>query len=177
MKLTLVLLDDGLDDTDSDGLSHVTDGETSERWVVSESLNTHWLGWNHLDNGSITRLDELGRVLGGLSSTTIDLLKELRELASNVGSVAIKDWSVTSTNLTRVVEDNNLGVEGFGTLWWIVLGVTADVATTNFLDGNVLDVESNVVTWKTLNKLFVMHLDGLDFSGDTSWGEGDDHTG
>lgn len=89
--------------------------------------------------------------------------------------MAIEDWSVTSTDLTWVVEDDDLGVEGLGTLWWIVLGVTSDVATTNFLDGNVLDVETDVVTWKTLSELLVVHLDGLDFGGDTSWGEGNDH--
>ena len=52
----------------------LSNSETSERWVVSECLNTHWLGWNHLHDGSITRLDELGRVLNGLSGTTINLL-------------------------------------------------------------------------------------------------------
>jgi hypothetical protein len=93
-----------------------------------------------------------------------------------VGSVAIKNWSVSSTNLTRVVEDNDLGVERAGSLGGVVLGVTADVSTTNLLDGDVLDVESNVVTGKTLNELFVMHFDGLDFGGDTSGGEGDNHT-
>lgn len=51
-------LDDGLDDTDSDGLTHVTDGETSKWWVVGEGLNAHWLGWLHLDDGGITRLDD-----------------------------------------------------------------------------------------------------------------------
>jgi len=173
----LVRLDDGLDDTDSNSLSHVANGETSKRWVISEGLNTHGLGWNHLDDGSITRLDELGGVLNGFTGTTIDLLQELTELASNVGSVAIKDWSVTSTDLTRVVKDDNLGVEGLSSLRWVVLGVTGDVTTTDFLDGNVLDVEANVVSWETLDKLLVVHLDGLDFSGDTSWGEGDDHAG
>ena len=155
---------------------HTTNSETSKRRVVSEGLNTHRLGWNHLYDSSITRLDELGRVLNGLSGTTINLLQDLRELAGNVGSVAIKNWSVTSTNLTRVVEDNDLGVEGVGTLGRVVLGVTSNVTTTDFLDGDVLDVEANVVTWETLDKLLVVHLDGLDFSGDTSWGEGDDHT-
>lgn len=57
---SLVDLDDRLDDTDSDGLTHVTDGKTTEWWVVSEGLNAHWLGWHHLDDGSVTRLDELG---------------------------------------------------------------------------------------------------------------------
>ena len=166
-----------LDDTDGDGLSHITDSETSQRRVVSEGLNTHGLAGNHLDDGSVTRLDELGVVFDRLSGTTIDLLEELRELAGNVGSVAIQDWSVSSTDLTRVVKDDDLGVERIGTLGGVVLGVTSNVSTTNLLDGDVLDVESNVVTWDTLGELFVMHLDGLDFSGDVGGGEGDDHTG
>jgi len=158
-------------------LTHVTDGETTKRWVVGEGLNTHRLAGNHLDDGSITGLDELGVVLNGLSGTTIDLLEELGELAGNVGGVAIQDRSVASTNLTRVVKNDDLGVEGVGTLGWVVLGVTADVSTTNLLDGDVLDVESDVVTWDTLDELFVVHFDGLDFSGDVGWGKGDDHTG
>lgn len=174
---SLVGLDDGLDDTDSDGLTHVTDGETTKRGVVSESLNAHGLGGNHLDDGSITRLDELGGVLNRLAGTAVDLLEELGELASNVGSVAIEDWCVTGTNLTRVVEDDDLGVEGLGTLGGVVLGVTSNVTTTDLLDGDVLDVEADVVTGDTLGKLLVVHLDGLDFSGDTSGGKGDDHAG
>jgi hypothetical protein len=55
----LVNLLDGLDDTDSDGLTHVTDGETTKRRIVSVGLNAHGLGRNHLDDGRISRLDEL----------------------------------------------------------------------------------------------------------------------
>jgi hypothetical protein len=174
---SLVGLDDGLDDTNSDGLTHVTDSEATERGVVSEGLNAHGLGGHHLDDGSVTRLNELGGGLGRLAGTAVDLLEELRELAGNVGSVAIKDWCVTGTDLTRVVEDNDLGVEGLGTLGGVVLGVTGNVATTDLLDGDVLDVEADVVTGNTLDKLLVVHLDGLDFSGDTSGGEGNDHAG
>jgi len=89
----LVGLLNGLDDTDGDGLSHVTNSETSKRWVVSESLNAHRLGWNHLDDSSISGLDELRLVFDRFTSTTINLLQDLRELAGNVGSVAIKDWA------------------------------------------------------------------------------------
>jgi hypothetical protein len=60
---------------------------------------------------------------------------------------------------------------------YVVLGITGNVTTTDFLDRDVLDVKANVVSGKTLNKLLVVHLDGLDFGGDTSGGEGDDHTG
>jgi len=51
---------DALDDTDSDSLTHVTDGETTKRWVVGESFDAHGLGWDHLYDSSVTRLDELG---------------------------------------------------------------------------------------------------------------------
>jgi len=154
----LVALDNGLDDTDSDGLSHVTDGETTEWWVVGESLDTHWLGWHHLDDGSVTRLDELRAVLNRLAGTAVDLLEELRELAGNVGGVAVEDWSVTGTDLTWVVEDDNLGVEGVTALWWVVLGVTSNVSTTDLLDGDVLDVETDVITRVSRLKLLVVHL-------------------
>ena len=173
---TSVLLN-GLDDTDSDGLTHVTDGETTERGVVGEGLNTHGLGGNHLDDSGITGLDELGRVLNGLTGTAIDLLEELRELASNVSGVAVQNGCVSSADLTGVVQDNDLGVEGSTTHGGVVLGVTGNVTTANLLDGDVLDVEADVVTGVTLLELLVVHLDGLDFSGDTSGGEGDDHAG
>jgi hypothetical protein len=166
-----------LDDTDGNGLTHVTDGETAERGVLSESLNAHGLGGNHLDDSGITGLDELRVVLNGLTSTAIDLLEELSELAGNVGGVAIEDGSVTSTDLAGVVEDDDLGLEGSGSLGGVVLGVTGNVATTDLLNGDVLDVEANVVTGETLGKLLVVHLDGLDFSGDVGGSEGNDHAG
>ena len=155
-------------------LSHVADSETSQRWVVSESLNAHWLGGNHLDNGGITRLDEFGSVLDGFTSTTVNLLQKLSELAGNMGGVAVEDWCITGTNLARVVENDDLGVEGVGTLGRVGLGVTSNVTTTDLLDGDVLDVEADVISWKTLGKLLVMHLDGLDFSGDVGRGKGHD---
>jgi hypothetical protein len=168
---------DRLDDTDSDSLAHVTDGETTQRRVVGESLNAHGLGRSHLDDGRVTGLDELGVVLNRLTSTAVDLLKNLGELASNVGSVAVENGGVARANLTRVVQDNDLGVEGSGAGGGVVLGVRSDVTTADILDGDVLHVETNVVTGETLGELLVVHLDGLDFSGDVGGSEGDDHTG
>jgi len=174
---TLVGLDDRLDDTDSDGLTHVTDGETSKGRVLGEGLHTHGLGRNHLDDGSVTRLDKLGVVFNRLAGTAVNLLQQLRELASNVSSVAVEHRCVSGTDLARVVEDDDLGVEGVAALGGVILGVAGDVATTDFLDGNVLDVEADVVTRETLNKLFVVHFDGLDFSSHASGGKGNDHAG
>ena len=50
-------------------------------------------------------------VLDALPGTTVDLLKDLGELAGDVGSVAIKHWSVPGAHLAWVIEDNNLSVE------------------------------------------------------------------
>ena len=91
--------------------------------------------------------------------------------------MAVEDGRVAGADLTGVVEDDDLGVEAVAALGGVGLGVTGNVATTDLLDGNVLDVESDVVTGNTLGELLVVHLNGLDFGGDTSGGEGDDHAG
>jgi len=89
--------------------------------------------------------------------------------------VAIQHGRVSGGDLSRVVHDDDLGVEGAGLLGWVVLGVGADGATADVLDGDVLHVETNVVSWDGLGQRLVVHLDGLDFSGDVLRGEGDDH--
>ena len=136
-----------------------------------------YLGGNHFNNCGITRLDKLRGLLDRLTSTPINLLDEFGELASNVGGVTVEDWGISVSDLPRVVHQDDLSIERLGTLWWVVLGVTSNVTTTNFLNRDVLDVESDVVTRETLSELLVMHFNGLHFSGNTSWGEGNDHTG
>ena len=91
--------------------------------------------------------------------------------------MAVEDGGVTSADLTGVVEDDDLGLEAGSLGGGVVLGVRGDVATADFLDGNVLDVEANVVTGDTLLELLVVHLNGLHFSGDVGGSEGDDHAG
>ena len=53
-----------------------------------------------------------------------------------------------------MVEDNDLSGEALATLRRIVLGVSCDITTTNFLHGNVLDVEADVVSGETLGQSF-----------------------
>ena len=71
--------------TNSNSLSHVTNGEATKRWVVSESLNAHGLRGNHLNDCGVAGFDELRRVLDALAGTTIDLLEKFGEFAGNVG--------------------------------------------------------------------------------------------
>ena len=122
-------------------------------------------------------LRKRGYQANNVKQTHTDLLKELRELAGNMGGMAIEDRSVAGADLTRVVENDDLSIERFGALGRIVLGVASDVTTTNLLHGDVLDVKANVVTRQTLRELFVVHFNGLDFGGDTSRGESDNHPG
>ena len=94
-----------------------------------------------------------------------------------MGGMAIKNWAVSLGDLTWVVHDNDLGNEGSGLLGWVVLGVRGDESSLELLDGNVLDVESDIVTWAGLWEGLVVHLDGFDLSGHVGWSESDDHTG
>ena len=142
----------------------------------SDLKDNIYLGWGHLDNSGITGLDLLWEVFHLLTRTSVNLFEQFSEFAGDVSSVAIQDWGVTVSDFTRVVQDDNLGVEGLGFLGWIVLGVRGNVTTSDILDRDVLDVETNIVTWSGFWERFVMHLNGLDFSGDVDWGEGDDHT-
>lgn len=133
----LVDLLNGFDDTNGHCLPHVTNGEATKRWVLVVRLHTHGLGWNKFDNASITGLDELRRLFKRLATPTVNLLNELGELASNMGGVTVKNGCITSTDLTGVVEDDNLSIERASLLSRVILGVGGDVSTTNILDGHV----------------------------------------
>lgn len=97
----------------------------------------HGLRWDELSNASITGLDEFGRSFHRFSTPTIDLLDELSKFAGNVCGMAIEDRSVTGTNLTRVVKNNDLSVEGSSFLGRIILRVRSNISTTNILDRDV----------------------------------------
>ena len=54
-----------------------------------------------------------------------------------MGGVAVKYGRVASTDLTRVVEDDDLRGERRGLLGGVVLGVGGDVTTADILDRDV----------------------------------------
>merc|ERR1719318_1760204 len=167
----------GLDDTHSNGLPHVTDSEPPKGWELGEGLNTHGLAGGEDDDGRVIRLDELGVVFCGFTSTTVNLLLDLSELASNVGGVTIQDWRVSVRDLSRVVQDDDLSGEVSNTSCWLVLGVGGDIPSLDVLNRDVLDVEPNVISRGCLGERLVVHLNGLDLGGQLVRGEGDDHAG
>jgi hypothetical protein len=71
--------------------------------------------------------------------------------------------------------ENYLSSKRLGTSSRVVLGVRGDVTSTDILDGDVLDVEADVVTREGLREGLVVHFNGLDFSGKLGWSKsGDD---
>ena len=94
-----------------------------------------------------------------------------------MSGVTIEDGAVAVGDLSGVVEDDDLGGEVRHTRGWLVLGVGGDVSSLDVLDRDVLDVEANVVSRNSLGERLVVHLHGLDLSGQHVGGEGDDHAG
>ena len=89
---------------------------------------------NKFNHSSVAGLDVGGSVFSALTSTLVDLGADELELASDVSSVAIENWSVSVLDLTWVVKNDDLGNEHFGVLSGVVLGVRADVASLDVLD-------------------------------------------
>jgi hypothetical protein len=117
----VLLLRDLLDDADSNCLLHVTDGKATERRVGGEHLDDHGLLGDKLNHGGIAGLDVVGLFLHNFTGTLVDLRADLGELAGNVSSVAIKDGSVTVSDLTGVVKHDDLSDEHFGVLARVLL--------------------------------------------------------
>lgn len=63
-----------------------------------------------------------------------------------MSSVAIHNWGVSVLDLTGMVHDDDLGLEGLDGLTGIIFGVGSHIASTDILDRYVLDVETNIVT-------------------------------
>jgi len=148
-----------LDDTDGHGLFHVSDGESSERREFGEDFATHWLGGFHHDDGGVTVLDLGGLVFHDLTVSSVDLGHDFFEFGGDVGGVAIHDWRVTVSDFTRVVHDDDLSLEDFDLLGWVIGSVGSNVSSLDVLNGNVLNVETDVVSWNGFEHLFVVHFD------------------
>merc|ERR1719328_626746 len=71
--------------------------------------------------------------------------------------------------------DNDLGGEVRDSGGGLVLAVGGNVTSLDVLHGDVLDVESNIVSGNGLRQRLVMHLHGLNLSGQHVGGEGDNH--
>lgn len=82
-----------------------------------------------------------------------------------MSGMAIKYWSISVSDLTRMTKDNNLSFKGFSFSSWMVVSIGGNVSSFKIFDGKIFDIETNIVTWSSLSELFVMHFNRFDFSG------------
>ena len=94
-----------------------------------------------------------------------------------MSGVTVKHGCVTIADLPRMIQYDNLSGEILSATRRLVLGIAGNVATTQLLHGDILDVEADVVAGHSLSQGLVVHLHGLDFGGEGRRGEGHHHTG
>lgn len=99
-----------------------------------EDFAAEGLGGDEGDESGISVLDELGVLFLRLTSSSVNLVVNGLELASNMSSVAIEDGGVSVLDLTGVVHDDDLRVERSNFFSWVVLGIRSDVSSSDILD-------------------------------------------
>ncbi|GKV30179.1 hypothetical protein SLEP1_g39024 [Rubroshorea leprosula] len=90
--------------------------------------------------------------------------------------MAIEHWSISISNLPRVVHDDDLRGEAGNFLGRIILAVGSKLATFQILNSNILHIEPNIVTRESRLEHFLLHLNRLNFSGETRRTKGHNHT-
>ena len=134
LLLVWVLLLNGLDDSDSDSLLHVSDSESTKRRVLREDLNTHGLLGDQFDHGSISGFNEFGFLFNNFTGSSVILGENLGEFTGDMGCVAIEDGGVTVTDLSGVIDDDDLSGETCSFSCGVILGIRADVSSLQFFD-------------------------------------------
>nr|GMD73537.1 translation elongation factor 1-alpha [Ipomoea batatas] len=150
--------------------------KTTKWWVLREGFNNHGLGGNHLHHTGITILQELGFLLQLLTRPSINLGQKFSKLHCNVGGVAVQHRSISITDLSRVVHDDDLRGEVSSSFGRVILGVRGNITTLQILHSNILHIEPDIVTGKCLLKGFVVHFNRLNFSGKTRRSKCNNHT-
>lgn len=141
---------------------HVSDGESSEGGVFGELFDAHFFGGLHDGETSISGFDEFGEIFEGFTGSSVNFLGDFLEFDGDVGGMAIEDGGVSRLDLTGMVEDDDLGKELFAGSGGVIFGVGCNVTSFDFFDGDIFDVETDVVSGDGFSELFVMHFDGFD---------------
>jgi len=90
--------------------------------------------------------------------------------------MAIQDWTVSIMDLSWMVHNDNLSLEGFDLLWWLVSSVRCNITSLDFFNWDILNIESNIVSWNSFSHLFMMHFDWFTFTSDWNRCKSDVHS-
>lgn len=93
-----------------------------------------------------------------------------------MGGVAIQNWGISVLDLSGVIKDNNLSKEGNSFSGRVFFRVTGNISSFNFFDGDIFDIETDIVPWDGFGQLFVMHFNGFDIGGFVRGSKVDSHT-
>jgi len=161
----------------------VHSSHSAQRFAHIVGIDAQWHLWLEKDFGFVTGFDEHGKfdldVAGGLSS----LPQNLHHLARGLGGSDVDrrgesslSFVVGALQLTRVILDEDGGLEGLRSgRWAVIASFTDDKGDISDLGhvllGESLDVDSDVVSRSSLLDGLVVHFDGEQFSFDTSGGE------
>jgi len=153
----------GLAKHDNGGTLH--DGNAAETFALLEALNDERLARLEDDLSHLIGLQVRG-VLGlGATGLLADLPVDLGDTAGRAASAHEGDGGVSDLQLSGVVQDLDGGSEGGASLQGVISLLDHDVTDArHVLLGQVLDVQANVVSGKSLGGRLVVHLNGEDLA-------------
>jgi hypothetical protein len=141
------------------------DGNTSETFADLERVDNEWL--LRLEH-ALSHFSGLNgcRALGLLATGLLtDLPDDFSHLDGGTSSSDEGNWAVTRLQLTRVVEDLDVGCERLGSVDGVISLDDHDIANTRHVVlWQGLDVHTDVVTLAGLWDLLVVHFDSEDLS-------------
>lgn len=76
-----------------------------------------------------------------------------------------------------VIKNDDLSQESNSFSRWVSFRVRGNISSFKFFDGNVFNIETNIVSWNSFGELFVMHFNRFDHSGFISRGKVTFHIG
>ena len=138
----------------------------------SEKLSMHMGLPGTISTMAASRFQKLWAISRLFLRTTINLLLQLSECASNMSCVTTQNRCRSSTDLAWMVKDNHLSCEASCFHWWVIFAINS---LTNIFDRHVLDIEANIVPRKSSTQSFMVHFNRLYFSCNIGWSKGDHH--
>ena len=68
-----------------------------------------------------------------------------------MGSVTIQDRGISVLDLTGVVKNNNLSKESNSFSRGVLFGVSSNISSFDFFNGNIFDIETDVIPWDSFS--------------------------
>jgi hypothetical protein len=68
-----------------------------------------------------------------------------------VSGVAIQNRGISVLDLTGVVKNNNLSKETDGFSGRVLFRVRSNISSFNFFNGNIFDIETDVIPWDSFS--------------------------